>query len=96
MKVNARFYLALFIAILLDLFDFLIVGLIPGLGDIADIIGIAVLFPLIGPASLLGVFEFIPIIGDLSPTFVVAVLLSKTPMFAKLNPFGKQGGKSEV
>jgi len=82
--VNWKFWMALFIAIILDLVDWGIVGLIPVLGDALDIIGIAILFPFIGVYSLLGVVELIPILGDLSPSFTVAVILSRTGILKKI------------
>jgi len=82
--VNWKFWIALFIAVLLDLADWGIVGLIPILGDVFDIIGIAILFPFIGVYSLLGVVEFIPILGDLTPSFTIAVILSRTNILKKM------------
>jgi len=82
--VNWKFWIALFIAVLLDLADWGIVGLIPVLGDALDIIGIAILFPFIGVYALLGAVEFIPILGDLAPSFTVAVILSRTGIFKKM------------
>jgi hypothetical protein len=67
------------IALCLDLFDYT-VGWIPIAGDVVDIIGIAILLPFIGAYALLGTFELVPFIGDLSPTFLVAVALSRTRM----------------
>ena len=82
--MNWKFWIALFIAVLLDLADWGIVGLIPFLGDIFDIIGIALLFPFIGVYALLGAVEFIPILGDLAPSFTVAVILSRTGILKKM------------
>jgi len=74
--MNKKIALALVIAVFLDLADF-VVGWIPIAGDVLDIIGIAVLFPLIGYYALLPVVEFVPFIGDFIPTFTVAVVLAK-------------------
>jgi len=81
--VNSKFVIALAIAFVLDLADWLIVGLIPIAGDLADVAGILILLPLIGPMALLGIVEFIPVLGDLSPSFLVAVFLSRVNLLGK-------------
>jgi len=86
-----KFMLALLIALVLDVTDWLIVGCIPIAGDLLDLIGIAVLYPLIGPYAFVGAFEFIPLIGDLAPSFLVAVFLSRTDLLK-----GVLGGKVEA
>lgn len=71
------FWIALIIAVFLDLIDYGLVGLIPFIGDFIDIIGIVLLFPFIGFYALLGVVEFVPFVGDILPSFTAAVILYK-------------------
>jgi len=75
MNVNTKFYLAMFIALMMDGFDF-IVGWIPLAGDIIDVIGIVFLFPLIGKYALVGGAEFVPFL-DFLPFFSFAVVMWK-------------------
>ena len=74
---DSKFYLALVIAGILDLVDYGLVGLIPVAGDVLDIIGIVLLYPLIGKYALIGAVEFVPIVGDLLPTFIASVIMAK-------------------
>ena len=83
--MNWKIALAFIIALLLDLTDYMVIGIIPFAGDLLDIVGIILLFPLIGWYALIPVVEFVPIIGDLTPSFVIAVLLAKM----KLKPKGE-------
>lgn len=79
--MKTRFYIALLIAIVFDLADY-VAGWIPIAGDILDIAGIIVLLPLIGKYALLPIIEFIPL-GDFLPTFIAAVCLAKSKFKAK-------------
>lgn len=85
-RLNLKFWLAVAIAGFLDMVDYLLVGLIPVAGDILDIIGVVVLFPLIGPYSFIGFTELIPVLGDLVPSFLVAVFLSRTNLLKGVLP----------
>jgi len=91
--MNWKFYLAVGIALVLDVFDYGL-GWIPIFGDFFDIIGIAMLLPLIGPSALFAIFEFLPIIGDLAPSFLVAVALSRTSFMRGI--FGGSKKETEV
>jgi hypothetical protein len=53
---------------LLDLVDYLAVGLAPILGDIVDLIGVAYFWRVLGPVSLSGLLEVVPGM-DVLPTF---------------------------
>lgn len=75
MKEN--FWIAILIAAVLDVIDLIGIGLIPIAADVIDIIGIIVLYPYIGIYSLMGFFELVPIIGDISPTFILSVVLAR-------------------
>jgi len=74
---NVHWGIALLAAIVLDLLDFAGVGLIPGIGDVFDLIAIAILFKLIGPLALIGFAELIPVaVTDALPIFTVIVILA--------------------
>ena len=75
MNVNTKFYLAMFIALMLDGLDFL-GGFLPIIGDVADVMGIVFLFPLIGKYALVGGAEFVPFL-DFLPFFSFAVVMWK-------------------
>lgn len=79
MSGKHSFGLSLFIALALDIGDFLLapIFMIPILGDVVDILGIMILTFLVGPTALLGVLELVPIIGDALPCFTAAVVLSR-------------------
>jgi glycine cleavage system H protein len=49
-----------FVGLALDIFDWLLVGMIPGLGDIVDVIAVVVWTVILGPAGLLEALELIP------------------------------------
>ena len=75
MDKNIKFVTALFLALMMDALDFL-GGFLPVVGDVADIIGIVFLFPLIGKYALLGGAEFIPFL-DFLPFFTFSVIVWK-------------------
>jgi len=52
------------------------VEFLPVVGDVVDLFGIIVLYPLIGKFSLLGSAELVPIL-DFLPVFIGAVIMSK-------------------
>ncbi|MEM1949381.1 MAG: hypothetical protein QXY50_02815 [Candidatus Caldarchaeum sp.] len=56
------------VGVLLDLLDWIGVGLIPLLADIADLVGVAYFYRLLGPAALAGLLELVPLLDTL-PTF---------------------------
>jgi hypothetical protein len=58
----------LVVGALLDLVDYLAVGLVPILGDIVDLIGVAYFWRVLGPVSLAGLLEAVPGM-DVLPTF---------------------------
>lgn len=58
------------IGFLFDLPDFLGFGLIPGLGDVFDLIGVAYFYSIIGKESLLGLIEIF-LAADVIPTFTL-------------------------
>lgn len=70
-----NFIIALFLAFILDVAD-LFGGFIPIAGDILDVVGILLLYPLIGVYALLASAEFIPMV-DLLPTFLWSVFAWK-------------------
>lgn len=72
----------LFIAIVFDGLDYIILGLIPILGDILDVFATVFFFLMIGPTALLTLGEFasVTLIGtplDLIPSYTIAVLVSR-------------------
>ena len=75
MNRNIKFLLAMAVALMMDGLDF-IGGFLPIIGDVADIIGIVFLFPLIGKYALLGGAEFVPFL-DFLPFFSFAVVVWK-------------------
>ena len=75
MNKTVKFVTALFLALIMDALDF-VGGFLPVVGDVADIIGIVFLFPLIGKFALLGGAEFIPFI-DFLPFFTFSVVVWK-------------------
>ena len=70
---------AYIIAAILDGIDF-IGGFIPGLGDVADVFGILLLFPMIGKYALINVVEFIPG-ADFLPTYLASVYMAQHGIF---------------
>jgi len=56
------------VGLLLDIFDWLGMGLIPVLADIVDLIGVAYFYRVLGPVSLAGLIELVPMLDTL-PTF---------------------------
>lgn len=84
--MNMKFWLALVIAIGLDIADFF-GGWIPIVGDVLDVVGVGILLFLIGSAALLGALELIPLV-DFLPMFTGAVFLSRFPMFKKFKILG--------
>lgn len=85
-NVGWKFWLALGIALLLDFGDFLL-GWIPVIGTAYGILGIIILFPLIGPAAVIGGLEMVPALNVL-PAFTASVIASRLAFFQKLNVFG--------
>ena len=75
MNSTIKFLTALFLALIMDALDFL-GGFLPVVGDVADLIGIVFLYPLIGKYALLGGAEFIPFI-DFLPCFTFSVIVWK-------------------
>jgi len=52
--------------------DFLIVGLIPGLGEVFDIVPAVYFYRVLGPVGLTGLVELIPIgVVDILPIWTV-------------------------
>ena len=60
---------------LLDVLDYLAVGLVPVAGDVIDIMGTAVLFYLMGPLGLVGLAELMPLF-DVVPTYLALTALA--------------------
>jgi hypothetical protein len=71
---------AYFVALTSDISDYVLFFIfdIPILGDIFDLITIALLTPVIGKYALIGLFELVPVIGDLAPTYTIAVAMAQT------------------
>jgi len=72
-NVRRNAIIALIIAIISDLLDYFGAGL-PIVGDIVDLITVALLYPLIGKASLPGFLEFIPGV-DIFPTYTLLAIV---------------------
>lgn len=79
---NLKWIYAYLVAVIADLCDYILFFIfdIPVLGDIIDLITVALLAPAIGKYALLGLFELVPIAGDLVPSFTIAVILAQTDM----------------
>ena len=75
MNKNTKFLMSVTIALMMDGLDF-IGGFLPIVGDIADVIGIVCLFPLIGKYALVSGVELIPFL-DFLPFFTVSVIVWK-------------------
>lgn len=58
-----------FVGFLFDLADWLCIGLIPGIGELLDVIAIIVWWRILGPVALIDAIELIPAV-DLLPTNV--------------------------
>lgn len=58
------------IGLLFDAFDWLVIGMIPVLGDIVDIFATAFWFTKLGPTGLIAGIELIPLV-DILPTNIV-------------------------
>lgn len=61
--------------LLLDVFDWLLVGAVPVLGDVVDLIGIAYFWKHLGPMALVGLLELVPLLDGL-PTFTALGVLT--------------------
>jgi len=61
----------------LDILDYLLVGFIPILGDIVDLIGVAYFWRALGPVSLAGLVELLPGL-DILPTYTALGVLAYT------------------
>ncbi|MEM1944083.1 MAG: hypothetical protein QXJ55_08105 [Candidatus Caldarchaeum sp.] len=61
--------------VLLDLFDWLLIGSVPVLGDAVDLIGVAYFWRQLGPAALAGLLELVPLLDGL-PTFTALGVLT--------------------
>lgn len=75
LPIPYKHMIALSIAITLDVIDFLIIGLIPPLSFIIDILGILALTPFAGAPVLISVAEVIPLL-EIFPIFTFSVILS--------------------
>ena len=65
--------MALAIALFSDGVDLVLVGLIPGIGDVLDLLTIALLYRFLGLYTLGGLAELIPVV-DIFPTYTALVL----------------------
>jgi len=63
------------VSALLDVFDYVGVGLLPVVGDVVDIMGACLLFYLMGPVGLASLVELIPFL-DVVPTYLAITLLA--------------------
>ncbi len=68
------------VALLSDLLDYAVFFIfdIPIIGDIFDLVAVALLAPVIGKYALIGLFELVPVIGDLAPSHTIAVAMAQT------------------
>ena len=82
-KSQLMFLMLLSCATVLDLVDWVVIGMIPGFGDVFDVVGYLMLAPFIGGYALPILFELVPGI-DVLPTFIVVVLAAR---------FGWGGGR---
>jgi len=82
MNTRTKFWIAVVIALGLDIVDFF-GAWIPIIGDVLDIVGVGILFYLTGPTALLGLLELIPLV-DFLPTFTAAIFLSRFSIFTKI------------
>ena len=73
--MDTKFLMVLVLALFLDGLDYL-GGFLPLVGDLLDIFGIIILFPLIGKYALLGAAELIPTL-DFLPLFTGSVIVWK-------------------
>jgi|GEM_PF-3397847 len=74
---NIHWGLALLVGLIFDIVDWLGVGLIPGVGDVFDLIAVGVLFKLVGPIALFGAVELLPVaVTDALPVFTVTVIVA--------------------
>ena len=72
-----RFFLALLIAMFLDVADILFFAWLPVVGDVLDVIGVGILLVLIGPYALIGAAELIPFV-DVLPLHTAAVVFARS------------------
>ena len=72
---NTHWGLALLVAIVLDVLDWAVIGSIPIYGDVFDLIGMGILFRLLGPLGLIGAIELVPVV-DVLPMFTISVILA--------------------
>lgn len=82
LKKKPKFWSVAPIAIGSDLLDYLVIGLIPGISPIIDIITSYLLYQKIGYMGLVGTPEIIPIPGveqgtDLLPLHTIGVIMAK-------------------
>lgn len=84
--MNVRFLLALGIAVIADIADIIFLAWLPIVGDILDVMALALLFLLIGKAAVIGLVELVPF-ADFLPMHSVAVIMSRKTPFRK-----KSGG----
>ena len=75
--VNVKYVLALVLAALLDIADYVAFAWLPFVGDLLDIVGVLLLAPLIGKYALLPLIELFPAV-DFIPTFLVSVVLARS------------------
>lgn len=74
---NTHFGIALLVGIVSDLLDAAGVGLVPGIGDVFDLITMGILYKLLGPIALLGAVELLPVaVTDALPMFTITVILA--------------------
>jgi len=73
---NMRWPYAFTVAAIADVLDFVLIHLfgLPIVGDLGDLITMALLFPAIGKYALIGAAEFVPVIGDLLPMHTASVI----------------------
>ncbi len=65
----------LIIGAFLDVLDYILIGSIPIIGDIVDLIGVAYFWRVLGPFSLAGLIELMPAF-DILPTYTFLGILA--------------------
>ncbi|MEM4301545.1 MAG: hypothetical protein QXQ70_03125 [Candidatus Caldarchaeum sp.] len=66
---------AILVGGVLDILDWLGAGMVPVIGDVIDLVGIAYFWRLLGPMALVGLIELVPVL-DIAPTWTALGFLA--------------------